>query len=105
MYQVNLHELIAGVVGLVIGVAATFLYMGYKAALKTIADLQARIAKLEEANPQRLPHLAKDSILDAIATLDVLHYEEQVKQNLVDNAKAHLINSLQVGTKQKGGPS
>jgi len=69
----------------------------------TIGSLIERISKLEQAKHKRMPYEAYDSTLDAMAALDALEHEEDFRQNLIQNAKAHLIKSMQVGTKNQKG--
>lgn len=64
-------------------------------------DLETRISKLEDANRKRMPYASAESILDAMAALDALANEESFKQTLIENAKAHLTNSLAAGTKRE----
>jgi len=68
---------------------------------KNNQNLEARVTKLENASRQRLPYASAESILDAMAALDALEHEESFKNTLIQNAKAHLINSMAVGTKRE----
>lgn len=69
--------------------------------LKTDIDaLKNRMQQLELANRKRMPYESADSVLDAMATLDALEHAEQFRQDLIQNAKAHLIKSMSVGTKR-----
>lgn len=68
---------------------------------KNNQNLEARVTKLENASRQRLPYASAESILDAMAALDALANEESFKQSLIENAKAHLTNSLSAGTKRE----
>lgn len=64
-------------------------------------DLETRVTKLEDANRKRMPYASAESILDAMAALDALAAEENFKQTLIENARAHLTNSLSAGTKRE----
>ncbi len=65
-------------------------------------NLEKRVEKLELAGKQRLPGRSYEEILDAMAALDALEHEEQFKNDLRQNAKAHLIKAMTVGTKREG---
>lgn len=64
-------------------------------------DLETRVSKLEAAHSKRMPYASAESILDAMAALDALAAEESFKQTLIENARAHLTNSLAAGTKRE----
>lgn len=83
---------------IVIAFAAGMLYRDLRHTNQIIKEHTARIEKLESANKQRLPYRSQEEILDAMAALDALQHELSFKNNLVDNAKAHLSKSMQVGT-------
>ena len=92
-------EIVAFVLlGIIIALGAFLLYREF---INQISALTTRIEKLEEANRKRMPFKSQDEILDAIAALDLLEYEEDIKANLRKNAKAHLFNALEVGTKRE----
>lgn len=69
----------------------------------TVNSLQERVKKLEIASRKRMPYHSYDKALDAMAALDALEHAEDFRQTLIQNAKAHLIESLKVGTKEETG--
>lgn len=81
-----------------IAFSAGMLYRDLRHTTQTLKALVERVEKLEGANKQRLPYRSQEEILDAMAALDALQHELNFKNNLVDNAKAHLTKSMQVGT-------
>lgn len=83
---------------IIIAFSAGMIYRDLLHTNQTVKALTERVEKLEGANKQRLPHRSQEEILDAMAALDALQHELAFRNNLVDNAKAHLTKSMQVGT-------
>lgn len=63
--------------------------------------LEKRVARLEEAGRKRIPYGAADELLDAMAALDRLTMDVDVLSAIKENVRAHIINALQIGTKNK----
>lgn len=68
---------------------------------RRIADLEARIAKLEAIAPKRIPYRAAEEALDAVAEIDRFLYERDIDTNRLLNAVGHLHNFLATGTKRE----
>lgn len=68
---------------------------------RKITDLEERIQKLESASQLRLPYVATDELLNAMAVLDVKRSNIQIELDYIDNIKAHITNAMTVGTKRE----
>ena len=82
----------------IVVLCAVLLYLHFA---KRLNDLEARVAKMEEANKKRMPYEAMDALIDAMATVNVMEREEAFKLSLIENLKAHITSSMAVGTKRE----
>lgn len=86
----------------IVTIIVTVLVMLSVFALYTrFSNLEKRIQKLEDAGKMRLPFRSQDEMLNALAAIDALEHEQAFKNNLLENAKAHVIKAMQVGTKRE----
>lgn len=96
----EMKYLVIFLIGSLIFLSAFLLFREFTGLHKKVDDLGKRMKKLEEASCKRLPFKAYDETLDAMAALDALEHAEDFRQILIQNAKAHLIKSMTVGTKK-----
>lgn len=68
---------------------------------KTIQELDARIKKLEQANPKRMPWEALEKLLNARAAINVAKEEHQVNVGILENAEAWIEQVMATGTKRE----
>lgn len=88
---------------LVIVLIAITIYSAWRAHVtlaEKVHDLDQRLKKMEDARRLRMPYAAYDSILDALAGLDVEERESQFHSNIRENIRAHLFKAIQTGTKR-----
>ena len=79
----DLQLAIGLVAGLIIGAGATGLY-------GTVRNQEQRIRMLEQAAKKHLPYATADEIENATAAILALKFDLDIKQDMVDNALAHL---------------
>lgn len=94
-------EIISIIVAIIIIICVGLLYAEFRHIQADAKHLEKRVEKLEQSARQRMPFRSYDEILDAMAALDALEHEENFKRDLIQNAKAHLTNSMTVGTKRE----
>ena len=86
--------LIAAIIAAVItGWAARDLLQRYR-------DMQKRIAKLEAAQAKRMPYHTTDDIMDGIAQLNQMMFDEEIRMAQIETARTKL---LKVMGENKGG--
>jgi hypothetical protein len=68
---------------------------------RDVKALKEENEKLKEANRRRMPYLAYEHLLDAMAAIDAEEREVEIKRVFLDNAKAHMTQAMQAGTKDK----
>lgn len=81
--------------------ALACLFLLHRDYCRTIANLEARIAKLELIAPKRIPYKAADELLDAMAALTKEMAEQDFHRDLIMNAAGHITNALATGTKRE----
>lgn len=68
---------------------------------KRINALERAVEKLEASNRQRLPYKAFEEILNAMTALDKEKTELEFHVSLIDNARGHIANAMNVGTNRE----
>lgn len=68
--------------------------------LQRYRDMQRRIAKLEASQAKRMPYHTTDDVMDALANLNSMMFEEQVRMEQIESARAKL---LKIMGENKGG--
>jgi hypothetical protein len=86
---------------LIIFLSTACLLLLFREFQRNVRDFEKRIEKLETANRQRLPFKAQEEMLDAMAALDRITMDMDVLMAIKENARAHIINAMQVGTKKE----
>lgn len=89
--------LLAIFLGIVALLCATVLYMDIRSKLTC---LDARVRKLEEAKQKRLNYESLEEIDNAFAALLVVEREIEIKENALENLRAHLLRARNPGNKK-----
>jgi hypothetical protein len=82
-------------------ILTTIILISIFAIYNHMARMEERITRLEQASKHRLPYKAFEEILNGMAALDVRDREVEFEKSLLDNARTHFTNALQVGTKRE----
>jgi hypothetical protein len=97
----EIRDLLIIIIVLMILRSIWLFYVEYLLMKNKVNALDERLQKLEATTTKRMPFLSQEEILNAMAAIDVLLTEFHFGTDVIENAKAHLIKSLTVGTKRE----
>lgn len=62
--------------------------------LQRYQDMKCRIAKLEAAQAKRMPYHTTDDVMDALANLNSMMFEEQIRMEQIEAARTKLLKVM-----------